>query len=63
MILEMPEEWDRQRESKTEPRGELVKIELNGPKKTSLVRIELIDLEKVKVTELLRVVYPTLLGF
>lgn len=37
IVLEASKEWDMQRERITKPRGGLVKIELDGLKKTTLV--------------------------
>lgn len=44
---------ERERE-KARARGEPVKVKLDGPKKTTLVKAELIETEKVKMVELLR---------
>lgn len=54
MILEMLEEWDRQIERKTEPKGELVNIELNGLENTMLVGAKSIESKVVRMIELLR---------
>lgn len=43
MIIESLKEWDRQRERRAKPRKEPVKIELDGPKTTILVRVELTE--------------------
>lgn len=54
MILETLKEWDKQRERRTKPIGELVKIELDGQEKTILAGAELIELEVARMIELLR---------
>lgn len=51
MILETLYEWDRRRERKTKPKGELVKVELDESKKTTLARAKLIEPEVPRMTE------------
>lgn len=54
MILKALEERDRRRERKAKTRGELVKVQLNDSKKTTMVGVELIEPMVIKMTESIR---------
>lgn len=47
-------EWDTQRERKTEFREEPIKVDLDGSEKTTLVGVELTELEVARMNKLLR---------
>lgn len=54
MILETLEERNRQKERKAKPIRESVKTKLEDPEKITMVDVELIGVEVVRVTELLK---------
>lgn len=54
MILEISKEWDTPRERRIKLKGELIKIELDGPEKTILVGVELTKKKMTRMTKLLR---------
>lgn len=53
MVLETTEEQDLRRERKTKPKVELLKVELDGTKCTTMVGGELTGIERAKIAELL----------
>lgn len=54
MILETPEEWYKRTKWRIECKGETVKVELDGSKKTTLAGAKLTELEVARITKLLR---------